>query len=68
MNSQSTLRRSTSRLGIVLAAGRAIRSGLQLTFILDNEAHTATSQVNLTRLHEGAPGYIHGGIIADADG
>lgn len=38
--------------------------GLRLSFLLDNETHTATAPVHLTRLHEGAPGYIHGGIIA----
>ena len=41
--------------------------GLHLTFILvTNEAGqlTATTSVELTRLHEGPPGYIHGGIIA----
>lgn len=38
--------------------------GLHLKFQIDAEALTATSQVNLTRLHEGPPGHIHGGIIA----
>ena len=38
--------------------------GLHLTFTIDLKALTATAQVNLTRLHEGPPGYIHGGIIA----
>ena len=50
--------------GHCFGCGPTNPQGLQLTFILDNEAHTATAQVNLTRLHEGAPGYIHGGIIA----
>jgi len=50
--------------GHCFGCGPRNAQGLRLTFILDNEAHTATSQVNLTRLHEGAPGYIHGGIIA----
>jgi len=38
--------------------------GLHLKFAIDAEAITATAPVNLTRLHEGPPGYIHGGIIA----
>lgn len=41
--------------------------GLHLTFSLDSadpNRITSTSSVNLTRLHEGPPGYIHGGIIA----
>lgn len=41
--------------------------GLHLTFSLDSshpDRITSTSIVNLTRLHEGPPGYIHGGIIA----
>ena len=41
--------------------------GLHLTFTVDAndpENLTATATVNLTRLHEGPPGYIHGGIIA----
>jgi uncharacterized protein (TIGR00369 family) len=41
--------------------------GLHLHFDVDSTdpAHlTATTTVNLTRLHEGPPGYIHGGIIA----
>ena len=50
--------------GHCFGCGPANPQGLHLTFILDYEAHTATAQVNLTRLHEGAPGYIHGGIIA----
>jgi uncharacterized protein (TIGR00369 family) len=50
--------------GHCFGCGPANPQGLQLVFILDNEAHTATAQLNLTRLHEGAPGYIHGGILA----
>jgi acyl-coenzyme A thioesterase PaaI-like protein len=40
--------------------------GLKLEFIVaaDGDAITATCQLTLTRLHEGPPGYIHGGIIA----
>lgn len=50
--------------GHCFGCGPANPQGLQLVFTLDHLAHTATAQVNLTRLHEGAPGYIHGGIIA----
>ena len=38
--------------------------GLHLKFTIDYEAVTATAPINLTRLHEGPPGHIHGGIIA----
>jgi uncharacterized protein (TIGR00369 family) len=41
--------------------------GLHLHFTLTSEDPTnitATATVNLTRTHEGPPGYIHGGIIA----
>src|SRR5450756_1538431 len=41
--------------------------GLHLTFTIDDSDPTrvtATANVQLTRLHEGPPGHIHGGIIA----
>lgn len=41
--------------------------GLHLHFTIDSTDPaniTATTTVNLTRLHQGPPGYIHGGIIA----
>ena len=41
--------------------------GLHLTFTVhaaDTENITATCTVQLTRIHEGPPGYIHGGILA----
>ena len=41
--------------------------GLHLNFAVnadDSSSITATADVILTRLHEGPPGYIHGGIIA----
>ena len=38
--------------------------GLLLKFTINPEALTATAAVNLTRRHEGPPGYIHGGLIA----
>lgn len=44
--------------------GPANPQGLHLVFVTDPAAITATAEVNLTRLHEGPPGYIHGGIVA----
>ena len=38
--------------------------GLHLTFRIDQEAHTATASVTLDERYQGAPGYVHGGIIA----
>ncbi len=38
--------------------------GLHLHFTVDAEALTATATLTLTRLHQGPPGYVHGGIIA----
>jgi uncharacterized protein (TIGR00369 family) len=38
--------------------------GLHLHFTIDAATHTAIAPVQLTELHQGAPGYIHGGIIA----
>jgi uncharacterized protein (TIGR00369 family) len=41
--------------------------GLKLEFVIeaeDAEAITATARVTLTKMHEGPPGHIHGGIIA----
>lgn len=41
-------------------------NGLHLTFEVRDEAGviTATSLLTMTRLHEGPPGHIHGGLIA----
>ena len=48
--------------------GAANPQGLHLHFTLntaDDPAHpTATATVNLTELHQGPPGHIHGGIVA----
>ncbi len=47
--------------------GTANPQGLHLRFTLDTtHPHhpVATALVNLTELHQGPPGYIHGGIIA----
>jgi uncharacterized protein (TIGR00369 family) len=41
--------------------------GLHLSFVIDASdpgAITSTAQVELTRMQEGPPGYVHGGIIA----
>ena len=38
--------------------------GLHLEFAVDGELLTATAPVLLGKLYEGAPGYLHGGIIA----
>src|SRR5271163_4207013 len=44
--------------------GKDNPNGLHLHFTLDHEAHTASAHVHLSRLFEGPPGHIHGGIIA----
>jgi acyl-coenzyme A thioesterase PaaI-like protein len=46
------------------ACGPDNPQGLHLTFTIDHEKITTTAHLQLTRLHEGPPGYIHGGIIA----
>ena len=38
--------------------------GLHLHFAIDEEAHTAEAAVRLDERYQGAPGYVHGGIIA----
>ena len=38
--------------------------GLHLKFEIDGDAHTATAPVCLDERYQGAPGYVHGGIIA----
>ncbi len=38
--------------------------GLHLHFTIDREAHTATAPALLDERYQGAPGYVHGGIIA----
>ena len=38
--------------------------GLHLLFTLDQQVHTAAASVTLDERYQGAPGYIHGGIIA----
>jgi uncharacterized protein (TIGR00369 family) len=49
------------------ACGPDNPQGLHLSFTIDatDSTHiTSTANVQLTRLHQGPPGYIHGGIIA----
>jgi uncharacterized protein (TIGR00369 family) len=54
--------------GHCFGCGPANPQGLHLSFTLatplGSEVLTATSHFSLTRLHEGAKGYVHGGIIA----
>ena len=50
--------------GHCFGCGPANPQGLHLDFHVDAENLTATVTLTLTRLHEGPPGYIHGGIIA----
>jgi acyl-coenzyme A thioesterase PaaI-like protein len=54
--------------GHCFGCGPANPQGLHLKFEIalppDVETVTATAHVTLTHLHEGAPGFIHGGIIA----
>lgn len=47
--------------------GPANPQGLHLSFEIDTthpESPTATAHLQLTQLHEGPPGHIHGGIVA----
>jgi acyl-coenzyme A thioesterase PaaI-like protein len=50
--------------GHCFGCGPANAQGLHLEFSIDAVAHTSTAYVNLTRMHEGPPGHIHGGIVA----
>ncbi len=50
--------------GHCFGCGPGNPEGLHLVFTFDAEAQTATALVKLTRVHEGPPGHIHGGIIA----
>ena len=58
---------STSAPTTASAAAPPIPQGLHLVFTTDTthpEAITATAHISLTRMHEGPPGHIHGGIVA----
>ena len=50
--------------GYCFGCGPANTQGLHLQFAIDGAAHTATASVQLDRHYQGAPGYIHGGILA----
>ena len=50
--------------GQCFGCGAANPHGLHLQFSIDTVAHTASAPVQLTEIHQGAPGYIHGGLIA----
>ena len=50
--------------GYCFGCGPKNPEGLHLTFRIDQEAHTATASVTLDERYQGAPGYVHGGIIA----
>jgi uncharacterized protein (TIGR00369 family) len=60
MISPEAVKRGTNCFG----CGPTNPQGLHLRFSIDPVALTVTAPVQLTRLHEGPPGYIHGGIIA----
>jgi len=51
-------------IGHCFGCGQSNPNGLHLHFLLDPVAHTSWAEVHLSRLHEGPPGHIHGGIIA----
>lgn len=50
--------------GHCFACGPRNPEGLHLDFTIDAEAVTTTANFELTEIHQGAPGFIHGGIIA----
>ena len=55
------------RANFCFGCGPQNPEGLHLSFVIDEadaQNITATATVNLTRVHEGPPGHIHGGIIA----
>lgn len=62
--SQSTIDEQSNHC---FGCGPANSQGLHLSFTIDMaspEKPVVTAHVQLTRLHEGPPGYVHGGIIA----
>lgn len=54
------------RANYCFGCGPANPQGLHLVFTTESsaEATIATAHLQLDRLHEGPPGYIHGGIVA----
>lgn len=61
---QPDLRTIDERAGHCFGCGPANPQGLHLTFVVDMAAISASATVNLTHMHEGPPGFIHGGILA----
>jgi uncharacterized protein (TIGR00369 family) len=67
MPPESIVRPTDHPAGHCFGCGPDNPQGLHLHFDIDSSDPanlTATATVNLTRLHEGPPGHIHGGIIA----
>ena len=63
----SLARTVDERTNFCFGCGPDNPQGLHLTFTVDAadpKNITATSTVSLSRMHEGPPGYIHGGILA----
>lgn len=50
--------------GYCFGCGPNNPQGLHLDFTVDAEAHTATAEIELDERYQGAPGYVHGGILA----
>ena len=50
--------------GQCFGCGPANPQGLHLHFTLDPLTDSVTAPVQLSEIHQGAPGYIHGGLIA----
>ena len=50
--------------GHCFGCGPKNAAGLHLTFEIDSEAHTAVASVMLDDRYQGAPGYVHGGVLA----
>ena len=50
--------------GHCFGCGPSNSAGLHLQFVIDPTAHTAAAAVTLDERYQGAPGYIHGGLIA----
>ena len=56
-----------ARENFCFGCGPANPQSLHLEFLIGKDAAggiTARATVNLTRMHQGPPGYIHGGIVA----
>ncbi len=67
MASLAEARTIDERANFCFGCGPDNPEGLHLSFVIDStdpENITAKATVHLTRVHEGPPGHIHGGIIA----